>query len=102
VVKPGKFVRKPFYVEAIQVTGDNLFEVAEWCGGRVLETPSKEGEKKSLFIKVNVVKPLNDRQTKAFAGDWVLKSGTTFKVYAQKAFLGTFDPVNNDLNVFSN
>lgn len=28
-----KFVQKPSFVEAVQLTAQNLHEVAEWCGG---------------------------------------------------------------------
>jgi hypothetical protein len=30
-----KYVRKPFEVEAVQVTEENLEEVAQWCHGEL-------------------------------------------------------------------
>ncbi len=92
------YTRKPFPVEAVQVTEENLNEVAEWCGGDIHASTktlrNDAGEETSKiklpFIKVDVHRPLNDRQTKAFVGDWVLKSESGFKVYTLKAFDNSF------------
>lgn len=81
-----KYVRKPFEVEAVQVTTDNIDEVAAWCNGEV-----KEEENTSKYIKVAVARVLNERQTKAFVGDWVLYAGTGYKIYTAKAFAKHFD-----------
>jgi hypothetical protein len=80
-----KFVRKPFEVEAVKVTESNLEEVSSWCQGEV----QTDGVRS--FIKVRVARALNDRQTKAYPGDWVLYAGTGFKVYTEKAFRKTFE-----------
>lgn len=97
-LKIEKYTRKPFPVEAVQVTEDNLSEVAQWCGGDI-HTSTKTlrddqgvetGKIKLQFVKVDVHRPLNDRHTKAFVGDWVLKSESGFKVYALKAFENSF------------
>jgi hypothetical protein len=75
-----KYCRKPFEIEAVQVTLENMAAVAEWCGGSVIT------EETSKFVKVNVTKPLNDRLTRAFVGDWVTKASYGYKVYTNKAF----------------
>lgn len=96
-VNPKKYVRKPFYVEAIQVTPENMEEVAQWCSGEVRaskKTPEGEDEQ---YIKVWVQRPLDERQTKAFAGDWILYAGTGFKVYMTKAFEKSFEAVPESL-----
>lgn len=116
-----KFTRKSFEVEAVRVDESNMEEIAQWCGGKVrTEKPwSPKDSKKDLteeqkeyaeahekrttddqpgrkHIKVKVKNPINDRQTKAFVGDWVLytdeRSG--FKVYNNHAFERSFTPVN--------
>lgn len=79
-----KFTRKPFEVDAVQVTADNIEEVAKWCQGEVIT------EDDQPCIKVRVLRALNDRQTKAFVGDWVLYAGTGYKVYIDKAFKKSF------------
>jgi len=86
-VQSNTYVRKPFDVEAVEVTDENIEEVAEWCNGTVI---AEGNENQKLFIKVRVARALNERQTKAYPGDWVLYAGTGFKVYTPKAFHKTF------------
>lgn len=93
----GKYVRKPFAVEAVEVTKENIQEVAQWCGGKVMRHRRKDyGYREGFdqFIKVDVRKPLNERQTRAYYGDWILAAETgpspSFKVYTQQAFAGSF------------
>ena len=81
-----KYLRKPFEVDGVQVTDENIYEVAKWCNGDVMT------EGKTKYIKVRVEHVLNERQTKAFAGDWVLSAVTGYKVYTEKAFEKSFDP----------
>ena len=85
--------RKPFYVDAVRVTAGNMPAIAEWCGGEIHATTPEEGLKR--YVKVPVERPSNDRQTKAYAGDWVLKANGTFKVYTNKAYLNGFDEVGD-------
>jgi len=81
-----KAVRRPFEVDCVQVTSENMEEVAEWCMGNLNIT-----DKADKFIKVRVHSPLTERQTKAFAGDWVLYANKGFKVYTEKAFNNAFE-----------
>jgi hypothetical protein len=80
-----QYVRKQFPVEAVLVTEENFEEVANWCGGNI-KPDAAEGN----YIRVHVKHPLNSRQTRAYAGDWVLKAGVSFKVYTAKAFENSF------------
>lgn len=93
-VKTAKFVRKPFEVEAIQVTAENIEEVAVWCNGSV-ERLGEEG-KDDRYIHVRVHYPISPRQTKAFIGDWVLYSKNGFKCYNPKAFSNNFVQADQD------
>jgi len=81
------WVRKPFFVEAVPVTDENMEIVAAWCGGRINVT---KGDDKR-YIKVEVKNPMSRRQTTAFAGDWVLKSGLSYKVYKDESFKKVFE-----------
>jgi hypothetical protein len=93
MIKVEKYVRKPFAVEAVQVTEQNMREVAKWCGGQIRRLPRWDPRSGTKFISVNVVKPISERQTQAFVGDWVLSSGTGptgFKVYTPRAFETSF------------
>lgn len=86
-----KCIRKPLYVDAVRITGDNFDEIVVWCQGEVQqdEVPGKGTGKK--YIKVRVHNPKNPRQTKAFVGDWLLYTERGYKVYTNKAFNASFD-----------
>lgn len=83
--------RKPFFVEAVQVTENNIEAITEWCKGRLMPIKDEGDNSNVRFIKVNVKNPMTARQTKAFPGDWVLRSGDSFKVYKHDSFLKVFD-----------
>lgn len=85
MVEVKKYARKPFYVDAVQVTSENLEAVAEWCQGEVRE---KDGRK---YVHVRVHHPLTERQTQAFVGDLVLYAGKGYKVYTTRAFEKSFE-----------
>lgn len=89
-----KCIRKPLYVDAVRITGDNFDEIVVWCQGEVQqdEVPGKGTGKK--YIKVRVHNPKNPRQTKAFVGDWLLYTERGYKVYTNKAFHASFDFVD--------
>lgn len=86
-LKLEEYERLPFTIQAVEVTAENLHAVAKWCGGEV-RTSGKRGIQK--YIKVNVNRALNDRQTMAYIGDFVLKAGSGFKVYTPRAFSESF------------
>jgi hypothetical protein len=99
------FNRKSFTVQGVQVTAENMAEVAEWCGGTVQDVEGREGEQ---YIHVNVLRPINERQEKAFVGDHVLSSKNGFKVYNDPAFrknfedgVGSTEFVSGSVNVFN-
>jgi hypothetical protein len=81
------YSRKTFEVEAVQVTKENINDVADWCDGEIRLTGDNVP-----FIKVKVHRPLTTRQTRAFVGDWILFAGRGFKVYTSKAFFSSFIP----------
>ena len=87
-----KFIRKPFTIDAIRVTEDNLEQIAKWCGGEF--HGETRGKKEVRYIKVPVTNPLNERQTKAYVGDWVLHSKSSWKSYTNRAFEDSFEEYN--------
>jgi hypothetical protein len=97
-----KFQKKPLIVEAIQVDEGNFLEVANWSQGTIRNVDGSEVfteltddpmPSSGRYIHVRVLNPMHDRQTKAFVGDWVLYAGRGFKVYKDRAFKGTFLPL---------
>lgn len=92
----GNYVRKPFAVQAVEVTADNIHEVAEWCQGEIKQEDPAEGVfgPSKEYIRVEVKRAMNERQSRAYYGDWVLSASqgpAGFKVYTPKAFLGSFE-----------
>lgn len=88
-VQPKRFVRKPFEVEALQVTDRNFSDMVEWCEGE-----AKLDENHRRFIEVPVRKPINKRQTTAYVGDFIVLQRKEFKVFKNSSFRSTFDEVN--------
>jgi hypothetical protein len=97
-----RYVRKPLYVEAVQVTSENFLDVARWCFGEIKnkdETPvdySKGPDPENQFIAVRVTNPKNPRQSKAYVGDWILYTTHGYKVYTTKAFHASFVKVEGE------
>lgn len=89
-----KVERLPVYADSVQVTAENMQEIAEWCNGEIRTTSERGSEER--YIKVWVQRPLNERQTRAFVGDWVLYASTGFKVYIDAAYKANFKPSKGD------
>lgn len=88
-----KYVRRPFEVFAAQVTEEDFESLAEWVPGADIREQKVNGELKR-YIKIKVKNAQNERQTKAFVGDWLLysDSGSGWKVYTKNAFERAFQP----------
>lgn len=85
--------RKPFYVDAVRVTAGNMPAICKWSGGEMFATDPADGRRR--YVKVPVEGARNDRQTRAYIGDWVLKANGKFKVYTHKAYQNGFDEVGD-------
>lgn len=91
-----KYVRKPLYVDAVQVTAENFVDVANWCQSIIVNndgTPVGDVNPGGQHIYVRVHNPKTPRQTKAFVGDWILYTERGYKIYTQKAFKASFEPL---------
>lgn len=101
-----KFVRKPLYVEAVQVTEENFVDIAQWArsaiftksGGKVSEGGENIPEDTAIdpdshYIFIRVHNPQSARQSKAFVGDWILYTDRGYKIYMDKPFKDNFDAV---------
>lgn len=99
MITPIKYVRKPLFVDAIQVTTQNFEEVAQWCQGDIQSTHDFEQGVTSdkNHIRVRVHNPKSVRQTQAFVGDWILYAERGYKVYTNKAFHNSFDQVEEEI-----
>jgi len=80
-----RYTHVPLYVNAVQITAENLEAVASWCGGSIQTDVDTR-----KYVKVATIRPLRERQTQAYVGDWVLKTEVGLKVYTNKAFTRGF------------
>lgn len=102
-----KYVRKPLYVDAVQVTEENFADIARWCFGEVGNIDESTVDRSAplqptkQYIHVRVHNPKNPRQTKAFVGDWILYTERGYKVYTTKAFQANFNKVEEAAAVSS-
>lgn len=97
-----QYTQNPLIVDAVQVTADNMAEVATWCGGTVKTLTNKERNRTSKYIDVNVINPKSIRQGRAFVGDFVLATDKGYKVFNPTAFANTFREYSPSMNVVVN
>jgi hypothetical protein len=106
-VTPVKYERKAFVVEAVQVTAENMTEVAEWCKGEILDCPPKyKRNGKGQYIKVPISVPpttqFQERHAMAIVDDCVVfgqfgaRGRDGWKIYQPRAFEMSFDVVTAD------
>jgi hypothetical protein len=94
-MKIENYERKTFVVQAVRVTLENMPDVIAWCGGNL-----KQDELHRPYIKVEVRRPANVKQTMAYEGDWVLKTGTGVRIYTDHAFHKSFDPTEKPVDPY--
>jgi hypothetical protein len=92
-VSTTQYIRKPLYVDAVRVTGENFDDIAAWCQGKVKEDDDPEKGTGKKYIHVRVHNPINPRQTRAYFGDWILYTEKGYKIYTNPAFRAAFDEV---------
>lgn len=106
-VRTTKYVRKPLYVDAVQVTKENFLDIVEWCqatvgangaelGTEIRPAAGAEIDPEAHYLRIRVHNPRGQHQTKAVVGDWILYTDRGYKIYNEKAFEANFDLVNPD------
>lgn len=50
---PKKYRKKPVTIEAMQLTRDNVHDVAAWCGGRVIKE-SNSADRNDVYIALDI------------------------------------------------
>lgn len=97
MIETTKYVRRPLFVDAVQVTVENFRGIAEWCQGNILPIDDNYAfseqeleDVNKLYIHVRVHKPAHVGQTRAVVGDWILYTDLGYKVYKTRAFLRDF------------
>lgn len=88
-----KYTRKPFDVDAVRVTDDNMSAVAEWCGGTVVTVDEPSGKcTRRIDVPLKRIITTQRQNGAAYVGSWVLKSNDRFSVYTDRNLKGTFVP----------
>lgn len=92
MLNPVTYQRRTFIVDVVKVTIENMQEVADWCKGRILtEDDPNAPEYGQNYIKVDVTGRVEEYQTKAWVGTYVLRQRNKFKVYKENAFHVAFE-----------
>lgn len=97
------FQGKTFIVQPTQVTGENMSELAEWCGGELIESYMPEvhllsGNYRVGHPCIEMTVGRNGQKVRAFIGDWItnISGSKNFKVYRDKTFKEAFEEVLRD------
>lgn len=97
MIETTTFQRKTFRVKAVQVTEENLDELAKWCGGAVrLEPIGMDGFKPYVEVttcRVPTARISRHVKDRAYVGDWItrLSDANNFRVYRNKSFKVAFE-----------
>jgi hypothetical protein len=89
--------RRPFDVNVVEVTPENVEQVAEWCGGTVAQGEYRHSKYK---IQLPVVKvpgngPHKGKSVDARIGYFVVEHNGSFRVYRPKQFEESFQNLKN-------
>ena len=86
------FVRKPFVVEAVEVTTDNIAEVAKYVGDL------REKEDGTPYILVD--RRLVPNVFKVYPGFFMTKMGENVRCYSRKIFKDQFTENNDSITAW--
>ena len=84
-----EFVRKPFVVEAIEVTAENMAEIAKYVG------EVREKEDGTPFILVD--RRLIPNVFRVYPGYWLTRMGDRTRCYSRKIFFEQFVESNPEI-----
>lgn len=84
------FVRKPFAVEAVEVTKDNIAEVAELVG------TLREKDDGTPYIQVD--RRLVPNIYRVYPGFWMTRMGDNIRCYSKRIFKNQFVENTPDIN----
>lgn len=82
--------KRPEELHGIQVTAENMEDVAGWCKGWVERTDY------AVWIRVPVPRPKSERMTRAYANDWVVRTRDgMLRIYKNKDLMENFKRVGD-------
>lgn len=83
-IKTRTYMYTPHYVEAVQVTEENLEGIAKWLGFDI--RISTAGGEEQQFIAIPESARTRTKRGRAFVGDWIIKEGSRIKALTDHAF----------------
>jgi len=84
-----RYVRRPKEVTAVQVTQDNIIDVAQWCGGTI----HKDSIETKKYIELpGIERRRVERLGRAYVGDWVTLRKNSYLSYSPQSFRTLFMP----------
>lgn len=81
------FVRRPFKVEAVRITAENIDQIASAIG-----TIRMKGDEKFIVIDKRIV----PNMPRAYIGWWVTRFNDNYRCYSNKIFNEQFIPYTPD------
>lgn len=95
-----QFTRKPFPVSAVQVTLQNVEQIAEWCKGTVVMRSTKM---MGTFTDLPVIVlpgqgDSRGRDVEAALGCWIVELKGSFRCYKPAQFEASFDEYVQETN----
>jgi hypothetical protein len=84
-----EFVRKPFVVEALEITEENIAEVAKYVGD------VEENDDGTRFIRVD--RSLVPNVTRVYPGYFMTRMGDYVRCYSRRVFFEQFTPLTGDI-----
>jgi hypothetical protein len=87
-----QFVRKPFVVEAVEVTEENIEEVAEYVG------TLRKKDDGTPYIQVD--RRLIPNVFRVFPGFWMTRMGDNIRCYSKRVFNDQFTEITPDIQTW--
>lgn len=90
-----EYVRKTYTIKAIQVTAENISDVAAWLNTEIRVNRPKHGDLQHVMMPDGV---RNGYQHKiaVFIGDWITEVDGTLHREKDKRFRDIFEPVDHN------
>lgn len=80
----GKFIRKPFVVEALEITTENIEELAQFIG----KIRTKSDGSPYIFVDRRFIPGVE----RVYPGFWITRIGDNTRCYSARAFKEQFTP----------
>ena len=91
-----KYRFRGFDADGVQVSKENLEEIAKWCGGLVQDSSQYMPGTNRPFVLFVSWSQNGSSKVAAYEGDWIIKVRENFKLVDATDFLNEFEEVPED------